>query len=192
MKKPIYPLLYLIAVTCVIFYLPRIISSLGGSGNATPSTLAEDARMDEDAYFSLRAVAGVQLGYILISYDLDEESGRCRTRFSNAACPNMQADPEQLKADQKRQQDDLHRQIILLGPAADEDGSEFVSGEEGARFRDLFEFGHLAANCFGDGNPDLPNLARAAGLEAEEAAENLRGYRNIQARSPAEIRALFP
>lgn len=192
MKKQVSVLLYLIAVTCAIFYLPKIFSSLGNSSDTTPDTLAADARMEEDTYFSLREVAAIQLGFILISYDLDEESGQCQTRFSNAACPNIQADPEQLKADQKLQQDELHRQILLLAPAADVDCSGSVSREEGARFRDLFEFGHLAAHCFGEGNPDLPKLARAAGLESEEAAKNLRDYRNIQTRSPDEIRTFFP
>ncbi len=192
MKKQVSALLYLIAVTFAIFYLPKIYSSLRDSGDTTPSSLATDAPMEADAYFSLREVAAIQLGFILISYDLDEESGQCQTRFSNVACPNMQADPEQLKADLKLQQDKLHRQVLLLAPTADEDGSGLVSREEGTRFKDLFEFGHLAAHCFGEENPDLPGLARATGLESEEAAKNLLDYRNLRTRSPDEIRALFP
>lgn len=189
MKKPV---LYLIAVTLAAFYLPKIISSLGDSGPVTPSTLAADAKMEERAYFSLREVASVQLGHVLISYDLDEDSGRCQPRFTNAACPNLDADPEQLKADQKIQQDELHQRILLLGPAADEDGSGFVSSEEGTRFRDLFEFGHLAAHCFGEGDLDPSRLARATGLDPEEAARNLQDYRDLRAGSPAEIRDFFP
>jgi len=191
-KKQVSAFLYLIVVTCAIFYLPKIFSSLGNSGDTTPGTLAADARMEEDTYFSLREVAAIQLGFILISYDLDEETEQCQTRFSNVACPNIQTGPEQLKAAQKLQQDELHRQILLLAPVADVDCSGSVSSKEGARFRDLFEFGHLAAHCFGEGDPDLPKLARAAGLESKEAAKNLRDYRNIQTRSPDEIRALFP
>ena len=192
MKKQVAVLLYLIAVTFAIFFLPKIFSSLGIFGGATPGNPAENAPMDDDAYFSLREVAAIQLGFILISYDLDDESGQCQTRFSNVACPSDLADPEQLKADLKLQQDELHKQVLLLAPAADEDGSGFVSREEGTRFKDLFEFGHLAAHCFGEENPDLSKLALATGLEFEEAAGKLQDYRNIQTRCPAEIRALFP
>ncbi len=151
--KKVFPFLYLVVATLGVFYFPKIYSGLVEGGGETPKSLAEEARMDENAYFSLREVASVQLGLILISYDLDEESGGYQVRYSNAACPNLQVDPQQLAVAQKNQQEKLHRRILMLGPAADEDGSGFVSNEEGARFRDLFAQEHLADHCLGEGNP---------------------------------------
>jgi hypothetical protein len=192
MKKPVYPILYLMAVTLVVFYLPKIIARLSDSGPATSMTLAAGANMEENVYFALREVASVQLGYVQISYEVDEESGQCKVRFNNAACVTMQADPEQLKAQMKIQQDELHKQILLLGPLADEDESGSVSREEGARFRDLFEFGHLAAHCPVEGIPDLPRLAQAVGLDSTEVEKKLSDYRQLKIKSPEKLKTFFP
>lgn len=182
MKRTVFTLLYLMVATTVVFYWPKIIASFGNSGSHTPHSLAEEARMDEDAYFALREVASVQLGYVVISYEMDPEKGQCSKRFSNAACPNIETDPEELLAGQKIQQENLHRQILLLGPVADADGSGFVDREEGARFRDLYEFGHLASYCQ-SGSTSF-NLAKAAGIEEKAAAEKLQDFINLHLADP--------
>ena len=192
MRKPHNVVLYLVAVTLVVFYAQRILLTLGDSNGKDPGTLAEDAHMAEDAYYSLREVAGVQLGQISITYSIDEVSGRFHSRFGNEACPNLQADPEQLKRQLEDLQDDLHQRILLLGPNADVDGSGYVTAEEGARFRDLFTFGHLAVHCFENQGGEPADLARATGLETEEAARNLQDYRDLVAGCPADIREFFP
>ena len=182
MKKPIFVVLYIIACICLIFYGPRIFSTLFGSGLKSMSTRAADARMEEGAYYPLRAVAGVQLGHILINYHIDEASGLCRPRFINRVCPSPQADPEELRGQQEELQEELHEHILLLRSGADADDSGFVTTEEGARFRELFEFGHQAANCF---------EMEKSGL-GDETVRNLQDYRELVAGYPLKIRGFFP
>jgi hypothetical protein len=192
MRKSIQVILYLTACTLVIFYGQRIISTLGGSGMENTSTRAEDAHMAEDAYYSLREVASVQLGHVLITYTVDETSGRFLAQYSNEACPNLQADPAVLRKQLEALQEELHERILLLGPRADTDHSGFVTGEEGARFRDLYTFSHLAADCRENGITDLGGIARAAGLGIEEATLNLQDYRELVSGYPPDVRAFFP
>ncbi|MCK9997366.1 MAG: hypothetical protein KAH56_13915 [Candidatus Krumholzibacteria bacterium] len=179
MRKSVNVILYLVACTLVIFYGQRILSTLGGSDGKDPGSRAKDAHMTEDAYYSLREVASVQLGQVLITYDVDETTGRLLARYSNEACPNLQADPAVLRKQMEDLQDELHKRILLLGPRADADQSGFVTGEEGARFRDLFAFGHLVAHCRENGITDLDGIARAAGLEIDEVSRNLQDYREL-------------
>ncbi len=192
MRKSIHVVLYLVACTLLIFYGQRILSTFRGSGEEDASTRPEDARMAEDAYYSLREVAGVQLGQVSITYHVDEASGRYLARYRNKACPNLQADPELLRKQLEALQEELHVHILLLGPGADADRSGFVTGKEGARFRDLFAFGHLAAHCCENGTADLDELARAAGLGVEEVTRILQDYRELVTGCPAEVREFFP
>jgi len=192
MSKSIKVILYLTACTLVIFYGQRILTTLGGSGAKDPGSRAEDAHMAEDVYYSLREVASVQLGHVLITYSVDETSGRFLARYSNEACPNLKADPAVLRKQLEDLQDELHQQILQLGPGADADSSGFVTQEEGDRFRDLFTFGCLYAHCCENGSTDLDELARAAGMGIEEAARNLQDYRELVAGYPAEAREFFP
>jgi hypothetical protein len=182
MKKSINIYLYLFVGLCLILIGPRIISTFVGSGGESLASRAADARIEEGAYYPLRAVAGVQLGHILIAYHVDETSGRCQLRFSNKACVNLQADPEQLKEQQEDLQEELYEHILLLRSGADADNSGFVTTEEGARFRELFEFGHQAANC-----PDMQKVG-----PAEETINILLDYRKLVAGYPQEIGAYFP
>lgn len=154
MKKTVYMVLYLMAVTLAVFYGPKIIRSFITSRAETPITLAADAKMDQNAYFALREVASVQLGYVLVSYEVDEESGLRKAVFSNVACANLQADFQQLKANQKDQQDALHQQVLELGPMADEDESGDVSEEEGRQFRDRFFEQHARQSAKPGGEKD--------------------------------------
>lgn len=192
MRKSFQVILYLITCTLLIFYGQRILSTLGGSGVESPNYLAEDAGMTEDAYYSLREVASVQLGHVLITYSVDESTGRCLALYSNESCPNPESDPALLRKQLETLQEELHGQILIIGPGADVDRSGFVSGEEGARFRDLFEFGHLAAHCRNIGVTEENDLARAAGLDTDEAARNLRDYQDLIAGYPADVRKFFP
>lgn len=192
MRKSIQVILYLTACTLAIFYGQRILSTLGGSGMETSVTRAEDAHMAEDAYYSLREVASVQLGHVLITYSVDETNGSHLSRYSNEACPNLQADPAVLRKQLEDLQEELHEHVLLLGPGADADRSGFVTGEEGARFRDLFSFGHLAADCRENGISDLDGISRAAGLGFEAAARNLQDYRELVSGYPPDVREFFP
>ncbi len=121
MRKPIHPILYLTAITLMIFYGQRFLSTLGCSDQKNSGSRAEEAQMAENAYYSLRMVAGVQLGHVLITYRLDEKTGRCKPKYHNEACPNLQADPEELKQGLLDLQNQLHKQVLLLGPSADTD-----------------------------------------------------------------------
>ncbi len=192
MRKSVNVILYLVACTLVIFYGQKILSTLGGSGEKDPGSRAEDAHMTEDAYYSLREVASVQLGHVLITYSIDETSGHLRARYGNEACLNLQADPAVLKKQLEDLQDELHDRIVLLGPGADADHSGFVTGEEGARFRDLFAFGHLVAHCRENGSAEGDDLAQTSGLGIEETARNLQDYRKLVTGLPAEVRVFFP
>ena len=179
MRKSLQVVLYLTACTLVIFYGQRLLSTLGGSNTETWSSRAEDAHMAEDAYYSLREIASVQLGHVQITYSVDETTGRFLSRYSNEACPNLLADPAVLRKQLDDLQDELHERVLLLGPVADADQSGFVTGEEGARFRDLFTFGNLVAHCRENGIADLEGIARAAGLETQEAARNLQDHQEL-------------
>lgn len=192
MKKTVFTVLYLMVATTVVFYWPKIVSSLGNDGGAISSTLAQDADMPENAYFALREVASVQLGFVLISYEVDAETGICRKRFSNAACSTSQGDAKQLVAERQNQEKQLHEQVLLLVPVADDDHSGSVSEVEGVRFRDLFEFGHLAANCFNDDETELNRLAKAMNLDLQEIEKSMSQYQRLKNESPEEIRMLFP
>ena len=192
MRKQINVILYLVAVTLVVFYGQRFLSTLGSSSGKSPSSRAEDTHMDSDAYYALREVAGVQLGHVSITYRVDEATGRYTPRFMNKACPNPEADPAQLKNKLEALQDELHKQVILLQPGADTDDSGFVSADEGTRFRDLFEFGHLIAHRLESGAVGPAELARAAGMGTDEAARDLQAYRELLADCPANIREYFP
>ena len=189
MRKPINVFLYLAVCTLLIFYGQKILSTLSGSGAKDPGSRAADAHMDQDAYYSLREAAGVQLGHITVTYRVEEETGRCLARFRNEACPSPEADPGQLEKQMENMQDELHERILLLGPCADADGSGFVTAEEGADFRDLCAFGHLAAYCRENG---IASLAQAAGLGADEADRNLRAYGEMVAGCTAEVREFLP
>ncbi len=182
MKKPLNIFLSLIVCVILILIGPRIVSIFVGSGVESLADRAADARIEEGAYYPLRAVAGVQLGHILISYDIDEASGRCRPRYTNKACVNPQADPQLLKERQDAVQEELHERILLLQSGADADDSGFVTVEEGARFRELFEFGHQAANC--------PAMKMTG--PAENTIDNLHDYRKLVDGYPPEIRVFFP
>ncbi len=192
MKKSISVVLYLVVCTLLIFFSPKIISMLVGSGKDDPSTLAEDAHMAENAYYFLREVASVQLGHVLVTYHVDEVSGRRLARYSNEACLNLQADPEVVKEQMEDLQKELHKHILLLGPVADTDHSGFVTEEEGARFRDLFSFGHVAVHCSENGHAELDDLARATGQGTEEVARNFQDYRELVKGCPADVGKFFP
>jgi len=184
MRKPVSALLYLIACTLLIFFGQKFLSARGGSDARTPASRATQAGMAEEAYLSLREVAGVQLGHISITYQVDQADGRCRPRYHNEACPNPATDPGDLQKQLDELQDDLHRRILLLGPCADADGNGYVTAAEGTRLRDLAAFGHLVAWCRANGNVDL---ARAAGLGEAEAAGRLREYRLMAGRCQGEF-----
>ena len=192
MRKNLNVILYLVAITLVIFYAQRLLSFFGSSSSHDPGSRAAEAHMDEEAYYALREVAGVQLGQVMITYDIDEASGRYKPRFTNEACLNLQADPAQLKKQLEALQDELHEHVLLLGPGADADGSGFITTEEGARFRDLFEFGLLAAHCFENESAGPESLARAVGLDPEGADGRLKAYRELAAGCPPGIRKYFP
>lgn len=192
MNKTTNVVLYLSACTLLVFYGPKIISLWGDNKGVNPENYAQDAHMDQDAYYCLREVASVQLGHIVITYTTDEESGLCSSRFSNKACANLQSDPEQLQKRQETLYEELHEHILLIGPGADVDGSGFVTRTEGARFRDLFEFGHLVANGLEKDNPNLDDWARAAGLDTEQVALNIQDYQKLVTGYPLDLRAFFP
>lgn len=192
MKKSISVVLYLVVCTILIFYAPKIISILVGSSKDDASTRAEDAHMAENAYNFLREVASVQLGHVLVTYRVDEVSGRRLARYSNEACLNLQADPEVVKEQMEDLQKELHKHILLLGPVADTDRSGFVTEEEGARFRDLFAFGNLVAHCRENGNAELEELVRTTGQEAEEVARNFQDYRELVKGCPVDVGGFFP
>jgi hypothetical protein len=101
--------------------------------------------------------------------------------FSNLACPNPKADPELLEEQQAELQEELHVRILLLRSGADTDKSGFVTTEEGARFRELYEFGHMAAHC-----------PKQTGPSPEEIYRNLQDYRELVAGYSDEIRKYFP
>lgn len=191
-KKPMEIVLYLMACTLLIFYMPKIITAVGGAWNTRTEKQMSSDSMDQNAYYSLREVAGVQLGHIVITYSIDETTGRCRAKFRNAACPSPQAGPEEIKTQQKALQEDLHEQILLLEPYVDADKSGYIDKEEGAQFRDLYEFGHMVAHGFTSENLELGELAGATGKTEAEVAEDLQSYRNLVAGCSSEIQKFFP
>jgi len=192
MKKSHAAILYLVICTLLIFYGPKIFLILTGSGKDDPSARAKDAHMEENAYYSLREVASVQLGHVTVTYHVEDVNGRCLARYTSEACPNLQADPGLVKEQMETLQEELHKHILLLGPVADTDHSGFVTEEEGTRFRDLFAFGHLAAHCRENGNAELDELARAVGQGAEETARNLQDYRELVTGCSADVGKFFP
>ncbi len=192
MRRNIQMVLYLVACTLLVFGGQLLLKTFFGPDRNTPARRAAAAHISERAYYSLREVASVQLGHVTITYHVDQETGRCRPRYANQACANLQADPSVLARQQKALQDDLHQRILLLKSGADVDGSKFVTPDEGSRYRDLFTFAHLAAHCLQDGSGTLANLAQAAGLDTDEVAEEIQSYRALVAASPTEIRDSFP
>ena len=101
MRKPIHPILYLIAITLVVFYSQRFLSTLGSSDAKDPGSRAEDAQMAENAYYCLREVAGVQLGHVLIAYRVDEESGTYSAESTRATIATLWAQIENVSGVQQ-------------------------------------------------------------------------------------------
>ncbi len=193
LKKPINMILYLAACTCLFFYMPRIISAINDSRSSQAknhSNRLAAADMDNNAYYCLREVAGVQLGHIVITYQTDNSTGHCLPNFENVACPNLQQDHELLKEQQEALQNELHEQVMLLRRYADADHSGFVDDTEGMIFRDLFEFGHLVVH--GISSQEIGKIVKATGRTNEDIIESLENYQKLVADFPQEIRKLFP
>ena len=121
-------------------------------------------------------IADIKLGGTILRFERDEATGRYRTGYSGTMCKAPGADPEAWRALQEEHARKLERELEILEPVADTDGSGFVSTREGASFRNAMELGARAAFIYTDLDADLELTLEALGMDEEELADRLAAY----------------
>jgi hypothetical protein len=138
--------------------------------------------MTESASGDLSMVANIRTGGSLLIFPKDEITGAYGRSYQGTACPIPGADPEVTRQWQAEVQKRVERDMEILRKHADRDGSGFISTVEGREFRDLVEFGYLAAHIAESDAASATDVARAARLTAEQVEERVAQYNAVARR----------
>jgi hypothetical protein len=139
--------------------------------------------MSEGAESSVRMVASIRVGQTLLTFDKEAETGRYDRLYRSGSCPLPGATPAQLEAWKKRTLEGTQKELARLKPLADLDRSGFVTTEEGAQFRRIFEFGvETAYIC--QHEPCTPtSVSHAFGLATPTVSDLLSSYQDLRRRA---------
>lgn len=140
----------------------------------------------------IMTVASIRLGQSLLTFDEDPQTGRYVPTFRSTTCPVPGADPAktaQLQAELAAARD---AEFNALKPLADADGSGFVSSEEGAAFRTVFELGSLARCVVDHRGYSKAAICRASGLDEATVDARLSMLDELGKRAAAAGLKPFP
>ena len=132
--------------------------------------------MSEMAQSQVGTVAGIVAGTTILFFQPDPESGRYWPGLMSTNCPNPNADAPELTRWKSLKKDESAEVLQQLKPFADADGSGFVTTQEGGDFRNLLEFGYLAAQVIRDEAASVQAIARASGKDVTATEASLREY----------------
>ena len=139
--------------------------------------------MSEGAETSVRAVASIRVGQTLLMFNKEAETGQYDREYRSGACPLPGATREQLEAWRKRLLEGTQKELERLKPLADFDRSGFITTEEGARFRSLYEFGVEAAYIC-QHEPCTPaSVSHALGIVMPAFSDHLGSYQDLRRRA---------
>ncbi|MFL6264295.1 MAG: hypothetical protein ACJ76Y_31800 [Thermoanaerobaculia bacterium] len=139
--------------------------------------------MSESAESSIRTVASIRVRQTLLMFDKEAETGRYDRVYRSGSCPLPGATPEQLEVWKKRTLEGTQKELNRLKPLADLDRSGFVTTEEGARFRNIFEFGVEAAYIC-QHEPCTPaSISHALGIAMPVFSDLLSSYQDLRRRA---------
>jgi len=127
-------------------------------------------------------VASVCAGSVVLEYRADAASGRYLPSYTSTTCPNPGVDTVDLEQWKQARRAEAEKLVNSLKRFADADGSGFVTTDEAFAFRRSVEFGYLAAQVIRDEEAKLESIARASGIDLEEAARRVEEYRVLARR----------
>lgn len=139
--------------------------------------------MSEGAESAVRTVASIRVGQTLLMFDKEAETGRYDRVYRSGSCPLPGATSEQLEAWKKRTLEGTQKELDRLKPLADLDHSGFVTTEEGARFRNIFEFGVEAAYVCQHEPCTRTSVAHALGITMPVFSDLLGNYQSLRRRA---------
>ncbi len=140
----------------------------------------------------LSSVAGIRLGETIFQFFFDEDSGCYGRSYSSTSCGLPGEDPEERRLRLAEIWRKRKVAISSLLPFVDADGSGFVTTDEARVFRDLVEFGYLAAMLSAEDPVSVEELATAACEEIEQATIKLETYLETNQRVEAAGLEPFP
>lgn len=135
--------------------------------------------VSEHAYTELYTISSVLLGQNMFYFHKVDSTGRLWPGLMSTTCRNPNADPSEEAVEERRLKTEVESLTIRLKPFADSDGSGFVSTREARSFRELLEFGALAAHVVETGGVTLKAIAKASGLAEKDVDEKLSAYRHL-------------
>ena len=145
------------------------------------------AGMTEDAAGSIRMVAAIETGSTILEIKTDDKGKVSGHHYTTALCPKPGMS-EEARAELRRQMDAMQAKVKSemerLKPLADRDGSGFVSSEEGARFRDLYEMGRGVLVVTADGLRDGGEVAERLQTPVDKLQKDLASYAEIKGFAP--------
>jgi hypothetical protein len=153
--------------------------------------LVETARargMSEDAYSTLKMIAGMRAKSTLLSFVKNHGRGGYRTWYTAALGSNSGADPEEVRKLRAQQREKEEAVMPSLKKWADLDGSGFVSSKEADRLRRLYEFGPMVHFVAAEEKTrDAKAVAEALQMPLAELLDNLREYKELRQRHGEEF-----
>ena len=144
--------------------------------------------MSDAALEDLDVVASIRTGETLLRFMEGETPGEYVRTYSGTSCELPEADHGRIAQLQAALRKTTLEDRDGLRAYADADRSGSVSTVEAADFRDLIEFGYLAAFVIEEKGPYLDRIATAAALSPEETAAKIARYNRVAERLNAGTR----
>jgi hypothetical protein len=144
--------------------------------------------MTEAALEDLNIVASLRTGETRLLFTEGEEAGAYVRSYTGTSCNLPGTDHGRVAQLQAALRKTTLEDREALRPYVDADRSGSVSTAEASEFRDLIEFGHLAAFVIEEKGPYLDRIATAAALSPEETAAKLARYNRVAERLNAATR----
>lgn len=141
------------------------------------------AGMTEDAASSLRTVAAIEVGASHLEITTDDSGKIYGRQYTAVFCPRPGMSEEaraELRKKQAEMDAKVESEMARLKPLADQDGSGFVSTEEGYRLRRLYELGKSVLVVTADGLRDGGQVAERLQMPVENLQKELAAYAGIK------------
>ena len=139
--------------------------------------------MTDYARGDLNTVASIRTGGMILTFEKEEATGSFSQGYmGTGGCPLKGADQKGLKEKQAKLQEKNDRDMVILRKYADSDGSGFVTTAESREFKDLVEFGYLAAHVVESETTATAVLARARRLAPDQVVARIAKYNELAKR----------
>lgn len=148
--------------------------------------------MTESALEDLDLVASIRTGDKLLRFIEGETPGEYAPTYSGTSCNLPEAEHGRVAQLQAALRTATVEDRETLRAYADGDGSGFVSTAEAAGFRELIEFGFLAAWIMKEEGESLDRIATAASLPPEKTEAMIDRYNSAAERLNAATRHPMP